>query len=140
SGALTCQTDRQRRSFFGGKVIQFDATPDVKRSHARIANQITWCGYAQQAEGQATEFRIFGAAGVTLPDGREEFVRRGGQTTDYIQFIHKNDDWTGALWQDHIGNSSEETLHRTDARIRLPEILQIIFQAQLPTQAQHQSV
>src|SRR5580765_1363989 len=90
--ARTRQSFGERCRFLRGEVIEFNPLPDVERSDARVADQIARRRHAQEAKGQTLELRVFGAPGVTLADGREELVRREGQTANDIQFINEDDE------------------------------------------------
>ena len=72
------------------EVVKLDAAADVERSGVGVGNQLVGGGYAEEAEGEASEIGFVNAAVVAFADGREEFVCVERQAFDGVDFVDKN--------------------------------------------------
>src|SRR5437773_1433007 len=88
--AVRAQSSGQRLGFLSSEIVQFDPPPDVKRSDARVANQVARRGDTQQTERQTVELGVFRTPVVALPNRGKEFIGGKRQAPDAVNFIEEN--------------------------------------------------
>src|SRR5579859_3736506 len=116
---------------FRREVVQRNAPTDVERRETRVCYQVGRCGNAEQAEGQADEFRIESATIVTRPYAGKELVGAEGQRPNCVDLIHKNYDGARYTRKHSLLECSHKALHRAEMGVALPEVLQQGLQLEL---------
>ena len=126
--------------FVSREVMKLDAAADVKWSGIGVGNQLIGRGDAEQAEGQETKLGFVSASVVAFADGREEFVRVKGQAFDGVDFIDKNNQSRRYFRERNGLDGAEPALNGAQFLVLHPVDVQFVFDVQLPSNAQKQSI
>src|SRR5262249_28392152 len=106
---------------------------DIEGSSSRVADQITWRRYSQEAKHQPPETGILGAPVVAFPNSGEELVRCEWQRADGVDLI---EDQYGAgrgriFGQGQSFNARKQSPDGTEQIVRAPELVGRLFLTQL---------